>query len=301
MKGCYLFTYMFLLNGTSGIGSINMTMKQDQPITPEVIQNAVEYVRKNSNWDASVKVVPLSWCRYESECTRAQCCTCSHFKTTEDKQTGTTLCVCELYQKYLNVVDIMTVKPELMRGCSDISEMNAAPEVDEYDLSNLSAYIDKRDFEHAIDTILHPDNVRKFSSSEVLTQIDNIYGKCSAISAVNASRFFAAILYGVDKECDSCATRWTTTLKRVRAFCVGAGIISSDVPDADEVDDANLVDFLMIRHKLRLSKISYKAFCVAASMALLYFDNDDLRDNLHLEDDFWDVLPKTTVQLGGDL
>lgn len=286
MKGRYLFTYMFLLNGTSGVGSINMTMKQDQPITPEVIQNTVEYVRKNSSWDTSVKIVPLSWCRYESECTRSQCYTCPHFKTTEDKQTRTTRCVCELYQKYLNVVDIMTVKPELMRSCSDISEMNATPEVDEYDLSNLSAYIDNRDFEHAIDTILHPDNVRKFSSSEVLTQIDNIYGKCSA---VNASRFFAAILYGVDKECDLCDTKWTSTLKKVKAA------VDDSEADTDEPD------FLMIRHKLRLSKISYKAFCVAASMALLYFDNDDLRDNLHLEDDFWDVLPKTTVQLGGDL
>jgi hypothetical protein len=183
----------------------------------------------------------------------------------------------------------MTVKPELMRSCSDISEMNATPEVNEYDLSNLPTYIDNRDFEHAIDTILHPDNVRKFSSSEVLTQIDNIYGKCSAISAVNASRFFAAILYGVDKECDSCATRWTSTLQKVKAA------VDDSEADTDETD------FLMIRHKLRLSKISYKAFCVAASMALLYFDNDDLRANLHLEDDFWDVLPKTTVQLGGDL
>lgn len=251
MEGRYLFTYMFLLNGSSGVGSINMTMKQDQPITPEVIQNAVEYVRKNSNWDTSVKIVPLSWCRYESECTRSQCYT-----------------------------------------CSDISEMNAAPDVDEYDLSNLSAYINNRDFEHAIDTILHPDNVRKFSSSEVLTQIDNIYGKCSAISAVNASRFFAAILYGVDKECDSCATRWTSTLQKVKA------VVADE--DNDEYD-IDMADFLMIQQKLRLSKISYKAFCVAASMALLYFDNDDLKANLNLKDDFWDVLPKTTVQLGGDL
>lgn len=292
MEGRYLFTYMFLLNSTSGVGSINMTMKPDQPITPEVIQNAVEYVRKNSSWDTSVKIVPLSWCRYESECTRSQCYTCPHFKTTEDKQTRTTRCVCELYQKYLNVVDIMTVKPELMWSCSDISEMNAIPEVDEYDLSNLPTYIDNRDFEHAIDTILHPDNVRKFSSYEVLTQIDNIYGKCSAISAVNASRFFAAILYGVDKECDSCATRWTSTLQKVKA------VVANEDNDGYDID---MADFLMIQQKLRLSNISYKAFCVAASMALLYFDNDDLRANLNLKDDFWDVLPKTTVQLGGDL
>lgn len=87
MKRCYLFTYMFMLNGTSGVGSINMTMEQDQPITPEVIQNAVEVVRKSSGWGASVKIVPLSWCRYESECTRSQCYTCPHFKTTDDKQT----------------------------------------------------------------------------------------------------------------------------------------------------------------------------------------------------------------------
>jgi hypothetical protein len=169
--------------------------------------------------------------------------------------------------------------------------MNAAPDVDEYDLSNLSAYINNRDFEHAIDTILHPDNVRKFSSSKVLTQIDNIYGKCSAVSAVNASRFFAAILYGVDKECDSCATRWTSTLQKVKA------VVADE--DNDEYD-IDMADFLMIQQKLRLSKISYKAFCVAASMALLYFDNDDLRAKLNLKDDFWDVMPKTTVQLGGD-
>lgn len=151
MKGRYLFTYMFMLNGTSGVGSINMTMEQDQPITPEVIQKSVEVVRKSSGWDASVRIVPLSWCRYESECTRSQCYTCPHFKTTEDKQTGTARCVCELYRKYLIVVDITTVTPDLMRNCSDISEgITSAPEVDEYDLTKLPAYINDRDFEHTI-------------------------------------------------------------------------------------------------------------------------------------------------------
>ena len=124
MKGMYLLAYAYAIPDTnvSGFGSINITMSEDQPITPEVIQNAMEIVRKDSGWDNSVKVIPMSWCRYESECMRSQCYTCPHFKTTEDKQTGTTRCVCELYQKYMNVVDIITVTPDLMRNCSDISE-----------------------------------------------------------------------------------------------------------------------------------------------------------------------------------
>lgn len=122
MKGQYLLAYVFTQNGTTGVGSINMTLEEDQPITLEVIQDAVKVIRKNSGWDESVAVVPLSWCRYESDCTRPQCYTCPHFKTTEDKETGTTRCVCELYRKYLTVVDIMTVNPKLMQMCSDIPE-----------------------------------------------------------------------------------------------------------------------------------------------------------------------------------
>ena len=68
MKGRYLLAYAYAIPDTkvSGFGSINITMSEDQPITPEVIQKSVEVVRKSSGWDASVRIVPLSWCRYES-------------------------------------------------------------------------------------------------------------------------------------------------------------------------------------------------------------------------------------------
>lgn len=66
MKGQYLLAYVYTLNNQTGVGSINMTMEEDQPITPEVIQDAIRVIRENSGWDESVPVVALSWCRYEA-------------------------------------------------------------------------------------------------------------------------------------------------------------------------------------------------------------------------------------------
>ena len=65
MKGTYLLAYVFTLNGTTSVGSADVTLEQDQPITPEVIHDAIRKIRKGCGWDNSVSVAPLSWCRYE--------------------------------------------------------------------------------------------------------------------------------------------------------------------------------------------------------------------------------------------
>lgn len=65
MKRSYLLAYMFTLNGTTGVGSVDVTLEQDQPITPEVIRDAIKKIREGCGWDDSVSVAPLSWCRYE--------------------------------------------------------------------------------------------------------------------------------------------------------------------------------------------------------------------------------------------
>ncbi len=65
MKGQYLLAYVFTQNGTTGVGSADMTLDPDQPITPEIIQGAIKNIRENYRWDSSVIVAPVSWCRYE--------------------------------------------------------------------------------------------------------------------------------------------------------------------------------------------------------------------------------------------
>lgn len=65
MKGQYLLTYVFTQNNTIGVGSADMTLELDQPITPEIIHGAIKNIRENYRWDASVIVTPVSWCRYE--------------------------------------------------------------------------------------------------------------------------------------------------------------------------------------------------------------------------------------------
>ena len=57
MKGQYLLAYVYTLNHQTGVGSINMTMEEDQPITLEVIQDAIRVIRENSGWDESVPAV----------------------------------------------------------------------------------------------------------------------------------------------------------------------------------------------------------------------------------------------------
>ena len=69
MKGTYLLAYVFTLNGTTGVGSADVTLEQDQPITPEVIRAAIRKIREGCGWDESVSVAPLSWCRYEHPAT----------------------------------------------------------------------------------------------------------------------------------------------------------------------------------------------------------------------------------------
>lgn len=65
MKRSYLLAYVFTLNGTTGVGSADVTLEQDQPITPDVIHDAIKKIREGCGWDDSVSVAPLSWCRYE--------------------------------------------------------------------------------------------------------------------------------------------------------------------------------------------------------------------------------------------
>ena len=65
MRGQYLLAYVFTQNGTTGVGSADMTLEPDKPITPEVIHDAIKVIRKNYGWDDSVSVALVSWCRYE--------------------------------------------------------------------------------------------------------------------------------------------------------------------------------------------------------------------------------------------
>ena len=65
MKGQYLLAYIFTQNGKTGVGSADITLEEDRPITSEVIHDAIGKIRKGCGWDDSVSVAPLSWCRYE--------------------------------------------------------------------------------------------------------------------------------------------------------------------------------------------------------------------------------------------
>lgn len=122
MRGQYLLAYVFTQNGITGVGSINMTMEEDQPITPEVIQDAVKTIRKDMNWDESVAVVPLSWCRYEQAevprgtyCrNRKRCWSCDYFRATKNDATGIFSCSCIRYRKAMLESDVTNVTPILM-------------------------------------------------------------------------------------------------------------------------------------------------------------------------------------------
>lgn len=63
----YLLSYAVLINGNLGLGSTNFTVPQGQPITPEVIQDNLQIIKKNSGWDDSNYIVTLNWKRYENE------------------------------------------------------------------------------------------------------------------------------------------------------------------------------------------------------------------------------------------
>ncbi len=164
-------------------------------------------------------------------------------------------------------------------------------EIDEYDLRNLVRYINDRDYEKAINTILKHEELTVGGGAGIITQIDRVFIRCDAWKA---TEFFAAIICGADDELDHYTdVLWHYTLKRVR----DEGI-EYNLPPEDAPFDDNFA--AMIRDKLTLSRITFRALCVAVTMALLYFDNDDLRADLGLDDDFWNVLPKSTVQIGGN-
>lgn len=133
MKGHYLLAYVYTLNNQTGVGSINMTMEEDQPITPEVIQDAIKVIRKNSGWDESVPVVALSWCRYEqaakqddetikgSHCrNRRLCCSCDYFRATRNVITDIFMCSCSVYRKSMFESHVANVTPALMLMGNDI-------------------------------------------------------------------------------------------------------------------------------------------------------------------------------------
>ena len=126
MKGRYLLAYVYTLNNQTGVGSINMTMEEDQPITPEVIQDAIRVIRKNSGWDESVPVVALSWCRYEAVpeeqtfCSKEYCHNCAAFRATKSDMTGLWCCSCAKLRKGMVSTDIYSIKSEFMRDASDL-------------------------------------------------------------------------------------------------------------------------------------------------------------------------------------
>ena len=126
MKGQYLLAYVYTLNNQTGVGSINMTMEEDQPITPEVIQNAIRVIRENSGWDESVPVVALSWCRYEAVpkertcCSEEYCRNCTAFRATKSDMTGLWSCSCVKLRKGMISTDVYSIKSEFMRDGSDL-------------------------------------------------------------------------------------------------------------------------------------------------------------------------------------
>lgn len=166
--------------------------------------------------------------------------------------------------------------------------------VDEYDLTNLVRYISNRDYEHAIDTILKHEELPVSGGAGLITQVDKIRIRCDS---EKASEFFAAIICGADNELDHYSdVDWHYTLKRIREECVEYYIPPSYQDKYSDADETPSDDFMaMIRDKLTLSRITFRALCVAVSLALLYFDNDDLREDMGLDSDFWNVLPKRTV------
>lgn len=46
MKGTYLLAYVFTLNGTAGVGSVDVMLEPDKPITPEDIRDVIKKIRE---------------------------------------------------------------------------------------------------------------------------------------------------------------------------------------------------------------------------------------------------------------
>ena len=173
-------------------------------------------------------------------------------------------------------------------------------EIDKYDIRNLVRYINDREYEKAIDTILKHEELTVDGGAGIITQIDRVFTRCDGWKA---AEFFAAIICGADDELDHYTdVSWHYTLKRVRDEGIEYNLPPHCQDKWDSAEDAPFEDNFaaMIRDKLTLSRITFRALCVAITMALLYFDNDDLRADLGLDDDFWNVLPKSTVQIGGE-
>lgn len=64
----YLFTYCYECeNHTLGIGSVTMTQSKYQPINQAVIDDAIEWVRKNIKLPDDKKIAPIAFIRFEDE------------------------------------------------------------------------------------------------------------------------------------------------------------------------------------------------------------------------------------------
>lgn len=64
----YLFTYCYECdNHTLGFGSITMTQSEYTPINQAVIDDAIEWVRKEANMPADRKIAPLAFIRFEDD------------------------------------------------------------------------------------------------------------------------------------------------------------------------------------------------------------------------------------------
>lgn len=47
MKGTYLLSYVFTLNSTAGVESVDAMLEPDKPITPEDIRDAIKKIRES--------------------------------------------------------------------------------------------------------------------------------------------------------------------------------------------------------------------------------------------------------------
>lgn len=47
MKGTYLLSYVFTLNGIAGVESVDAMLEPDKPITPEVIRDVIKMIRES--------------------------------------------------------------------------------------------------------------------------------------------------------------------------------------------------------------------------------------------------------------
>lgn len=238
-----------------------------------------------------------------------------HVETAEDRalfadfliSKGICLCNVDLAQAYGDDKGLVSVTFPIQTPACQVPAQSTREgyeyqndEIDEYDIRNLVRYINDREYEKAIDTILKHEELTVGGGAGIITQIDRVFTRCDGWKA---AEFFACIVCGADDELDHYTdVSWHYTLKRVRDEGIEYNLPPQCQDHWNSAEDAPFDDNFaaMIRDKLTLSRITFRALCVAVTMALLYFDNDDLRADLGLDDDFWNVLPKSTVQIGGE-